>query len=183
MGRICTVCISPHREFIDDCIVKGWERKEIYRELLRRYGPGNVPSYQSIIDHARTHVKAVVQAAVERDAFRLKTIKEEIARDVSISRQLRQNLELCNDQISRIVKETDMANPEARGEVRDIISRLNQTIELLLRFSDKVEVKATQVDLSDRVLYCLRDFPPDLVETFMQRWKEIMSEESVQPSL
>jgi len=171
MGRICKVCWSPHRPEYDEKIIQGWEIKEVWRRLaIAKYNEKF--SYESMRKHAKNHVKALIRSSIEASKLRQKTIDEEIKKSIEVSTQLRRNLQLCNDQLEAL---KDLSNPDTRREIRDIIGKVNQTVELLLRFSDKITEHQSRVpteeELMDRLRYSLQDIPWEYAGKILERFE------------
>jgi len=169
MGRVCQVCYHPHRAWIEKRILEGWVKKEIYNEMKRK--DMNPPPYKSILNHARKCMQIYMDQSLKSDRLRKEKIREEIKRDLNTAKGLRQNLELLNRMIDRVIAESDVDDKATREELSRLIHRVNETIELILRFSDKVGIIEEPESLEDKIIYCLRDFPSDLIVKFKQRWE------------
>jgi len=172
MGRICKICWSPHRPEYDKKLLEGWEIKEVWRYAITKYNERF--SYESLRRHAKNHVEELVRTQVEASKLRQKRIDEEIQKSIEISEQLRRNLQLCNDQIQELSK--DVSDPNRRREIRDVIGKINQTVELLLRFSDKLTKSESRMDpeevLIDRLRYALQDIPWEYASKILERFKQ-----------
>ena len=167
--RDCKVCRSPHVDEYNELYFKKlWDISKIWRYAARKYG--ETFSYETMRRHfARERMKRdyLIKADRERDEY----IRREIEKDIETAKILRRNLELCSAQLEQL--KSDMSDPEARKEIREIIGKINQTLELLLRFSDKIESKKEHFDLESfyrRIIKCMEDFPVELVVKFQERW-------------
>jgi len=150
MPRQCPICYSPYRDLYEKLRLRDkWTVKDIYRAALDK---GERFSYDALCRHFRNHVDAIVKARTRADKLRRDIIKEEVKKDIKIATTLRQNLETLAKQLDMTSK--NMNDEKARKETRAIIYNINSTIELLLRFSDKIrpELKETEEDIYDRVL-------------------------------
>jgi len=172
MGRTCKVCWSPHRAEYDEKILKGWEIKEVWRYAITKHQERF--SYESMRRHARNDVKGLIRSQLEASKIRQQKIDEEIAKSIEVSEQLRRNLQLCNDQIKEL--STNVSDAEYRKEIRDVIGKINQTVELLLKFSDKLSQTEYSVDpeevLVDRLRYALQDIPWEYASKILKRFKQ-----------
>ena len=169
MPRECSVCLSPHvDEYNDLHFNKGWFITKIRRYAATKYG--EYFKYETMRRHfARERERR--EYSIKADKEREEYIKREIQKDIETARMLRQNLELCNSQLNSLKEEMD--DPEARKEIREIIGKINETVALLLRFSDKMETKRETVDIEDiyrRVIKCIEDFPVEYLLKFRERW-------------
>lgn len=167
MGRRCKVCDSLHVADYDQKILSGWVVKEVWKYAMREHQM--IVSYEAFRNHANNCVRGMVQESRYASRLRQKKIDEEIQRDIQLVKQLTDNLSLCNEQVSKL---KDVEDPEARGEVREIIGRINQTVDLLLKFSDKLNIKpaVSEDELYDRVVRCMEDFPPEWILKFREKW-------------
>jgi len=47
------------------------------------------------------------------------------------------------------------------------------TIDQILRWRDKLEFpEISAEDIGDKIVECMKDFPPELIEKFLERWKQ-----------
>jgi len=172
LGRECLVCLSPYcKEYEDLRFNKRWSVRKIYE--YARVKHGETFSYQSLRRHLKKQ-KHYINQMKEVDAFREEIIKQEIDRELEASRILRNNLELLSEQVQAVLQDgTNIQDPEARKEIREIVSKINQTSDLLLRFSDKINIKddtLTEDELYRRVMLCMEDFPIEYIKKFKNRW-------------
>ena len=164
------VCTSPHRKEIDELILKGWTLKEILRTLKAKYPDEKLPSYNSLKNHARYHVRDPIKEALEMNKEREKVIKRELKASMKAVELLRKNLERLSEILEKAWEE-GIESSKKRKEIGTLIWRANQTIELLLKYAEKVEgIQLSEDEILDRILYCIADFPPNLVEKFKERW-------------
>jgi len=169
LGRECVVCFSIHRDEYDDLrISKRLRIKEIYQYAKTKYNERF--SYSAMARHFRNHVKPIIEASIRADKIRKEIIEEEIHKDIQIATTLRKNLETLAKQIELVSE--DILNPDDRKEARDVVARINDTVELLLRFSDKIklEKKESEEDIYDRVIYALEGQNIDW-QLFRKRWE------------
>ena len=168
MGRDCRVCISPNRTKIDDLRTKGLEVKKIWRIIQIEYKE-DIPIH-SLHYHFRNHLENIIQEGIKASRFREEQINKHISQGIEAARVLMTNLEKCAEQYKLLGERID--DPEVRREIRDIMSRSNQTIELILRFLEKVESKPVDKgeDVLQKIIHCMQDFPRDLIVKFSERW-------------
>jgi len=169
MGKICRVDISPNRAYYDELRLKGYKIKEIWR-IAKTEFKEDIPIH-SFYYHFRHHLERIIKEGEKASKLRQDAIEEEIYKSMDAARMLRTNLERCAEQSGVL---TDISNPKERKEMRSIISISNETIGLILRFLDKLEVKSklTEEDIFKKVIQCIKDFPPELILEFTKKWKE-----------
>jgi len=172
MPRNCNVCISSHLEEIDNMILDGWEVKEVYRTLKGKYPNENLPSYDSLCNHAKEHVRHDNVRQQQIEVRKKKAIEKEIKASIQAVEQLSKNLTMVSKML-RLAWEAEgaLSNQAARKELSDLIWRTNQTVELLLKYSEKVDKKElSEDDIFNRLLYCMSGLPSDTVNLIMSRW-------------
>jgi len=170
--RPCKTCNSPYREEIDELIREGWEYKEILRYLKGKYPNAKLPSYDSICNHARNHVKGEIERALKSNQQLQRKIRTEIRATAEAAEQLRENLILLKTMIQR-AKEQGVSTPEDRRALTSLISETNQTIRLLLQFSEKVDRSSmSEDDIYDRLMYAISGLDPKIQYEIAKRWDE-----------
>lgn len=170
MGRVCKVCMSLHRKEYEDLrLRKHLTLKEIQQYALNKYG--EYISIASLSRHFRRDVEPLLKAMIEADKQRHEIVREEISKDIKIAAALRENLEILKSQMEEVIQ---VGTPEARREARDIISRINDTVALLLKFSDKIKIEEamTEEEMFKRLLYAIEPLPADLIVEIRRRWEE-----------
>ena len=169
MGRSCRVCLSPYRVRYDELRLKGFDIKEIWRISRAEYKE-DIPLY-SFYYHFENHLENIIKEGEKAYLQREKQIEKTVTESIEAAQMLKRNLELCNQQLALLSDK--VIEPEARREIRDIIFKSNQTAEILLRFIDKIQIKPKETEggTLEKVLYCMQDFPPELMIKFTERWK------------
>ena len=170
LGRQCKVCYSLHRrEYEELRLKKHLKLSEIQEYAWNKYR--EKLSIGTLSRHFRFHVEELLQAQLEASKLRTSVLREEIHKDIKVARALRENLEILNEQLMRV---SEMDSPEQRNEARQIISKINDTIELLLKFSDKIKLEesVSEDEIYERVVYALEPLPNEYVMEFKKRWDE-----------
>jgi hypothetical protein len=173
MGRQSHVEKSPFLDEIIQCLEKGWSYKEIYRYLKARYSGERIPSYYSIRNFGRKWTREI-RKAVALDEKRQSIISREVRSSVLAAQQLRKNLEMCAQGLEALWSEWLKTRDYLKlRDLTNLITSTNRSIELLLKFQEEIsEMPLSEDEILDRLLYCIRDFPPDLVTKFRERWEE-----------
>jgi len=170
LGRQCKVCYSLHRKEYEELrLKKHLKLSEIQEYAWNKYR--EKLSIGTLSRHFRFHVEELLQAQLEASKLRTSVLREEIHKDIKVARALRENLEILNEQLMRV---SEMDSPEQRNEARQIISKINDTIELLLKFSDKIKLEesVSEDEIYERVVYALEPLPNEYVMEFKKRWDE-----------
>ena len=171
MGRQCKVCYSLHRKEYEELrFQKYLKLKEIQEYAWNKYR--EKLSIGTLSRHFRFHVEEILHAQIEASRLRADVLREEIHKDIRVARALRENLEILNEQLSKV---SELDSPDQRNEARQIIAKINDTIELLLKFSDKIKLEEagpSEDEIFDRVVYALEPLPNEYVIEFKKRWDE-----------
>lgn len=172
--RSCQTCRSEFVREIDQLILSNWTIKEIRRYLVGKYPDKRIPSYDSIRNHSVYHVREMIERGIESNKQRERMIRQEIQTTILAIRQLNRNLQMTSEGLELIWSEwTRTKSPSALRQLGDLISNTNKTIELLLKFSDQLTgTQLSEDQIFERIMYCIRDFPADLVKLFRNRWEE-----------
>jgi len=114
---------------------------------------------------------SVIEATKEASKLREKEVEKEIYKTIDAAKILRRNLDRCNEQFEQL---RDVRDKTIRAEIRKIINLSNDTLSLILRFLDKIQIKPkiTEEDIFEKIVHCMKDFPPDLIIKFTQAWNE-----------
>ena len=170
MGKSCHVCLSSNRAIYDKLRMEGREVKLIWRLSKTDY-KDNI-NLHSFYYHFQNHLENIIEEGVKASKFREKQIEKEIYQSIEAAMALRQNLVLSNKQLEMLKDKMD--DPEVRKEIRDIMFKSNQTIELILRFIDKLQSrpKDSTENVFEKIIFCMKDFPPELILKFTERWKD-----------
>jgi len=174
LGRPCKVCLSPYRAEIEELRLKK-KLKYIEIKQILRHKYGWDISISALSRHFTRHVEDYYKASLEADKFRLRYVKEQINAIVRAAKSIREQMEILQQQLSQVLERAE--DPEARREAREIMRSIRELVELMFRFEDKFKTdNRTTSEIYDKIMLCLRDFPPDLVNKFIQRWEEVFSE-------
>jgi len=173
----CRICVSPWLDEIDEYVTANKFKtiQALYDFMCRKYGPKFDISYHTMRRHVN-HTKKELQWGVEASRFREQAIKDQIYKDIETVKITRNNLGILNKQLSEA--EVDLSDPIDRKEVRDIIRMINDTVGLLLKYSDKIQHKSefSEEDLVQKMITCMKEFPMDLQMKFITKWKELKNE-------
>jgi len=174
MGRQCKVCVSPHRVEIEELRLKKKLRYIDIKQIIKnKYGEDIAIS--SLSRHFTKHVEEYYKASLQADRFRLRYIKEQINAIVKAAKSIREQMEILEQQLRHVVDR--MNDPNARKEAREIMRSTRELVELMFRFEDKFKTDSvTQSEIYEKIMLCIRDFPPDLINKFVERWEEVFSE-------
>ena len=167
---MCKICWSDHRDEYEDLrLNKKLTYKEIIEYAKNKYG--ETLSYASLSRHFNRHVEAVMKRLVQSERLRNKILHEQLRKDVQIAVKLTDNLEILSQEFEKV---KSLETPEERKEAREIIGKINETISLLLRFSDKIpfEKEIKEEEIYERLLYAIQPLPPEYVVTVKERWEE-----------
>jgi len=171
--RNCDTCRSEFVKEIDQLILSGWTYKEILRHLKTKYPDKVIPSYDSLREHGKNHVHAMIERGVESNKEREKMIKKEIQSTIIAIKQLNRNLQMTSEGLEQVWSEWSRSkSPSALRQLGDLITNTNKSIELLLKFSDQVTKGVlTEEEIFDKIMFCIRDFPPEYIKMFRDRWE------------
>lgn len=170
--RKCLTCYSPNRDKIEEYYFKIRSVKKTWEWARREF---NTPiSYKAFCKHFRNHVENIIESTKQASKLRTEVIKKDIYQDIQISETLTKNLKYLNKQLESLKVED---TPKARGELRNIISKINSTIELILKFKQDINIESisSEEELEKKILYCLQDFSIENKELFLKRWNSYES--------
>ena len=166
--RTCTVCSSPHRTEYEK--MRFEERKtikEIWKYANEHYGE-NI-GYYSFVRHFNNHVESVIQEMKKASKLREKILQEEIKKDIRIAKQLTRNLEICAQKIESKLQQGDLS-PKDEKILLDYLAETRLIIEELLKWSNKINIQPEEENIFERIIYCMQDFPEELIMKFKERW-------------
>ncbi len=175
--RPCDTCESQYVDEIDKLIMAGWKKKEIYRYLKGKYPDAdNLPSYDSICNHATNHVEEVIERAVQSNRTRQRKIRAEIKSSISSAEQLRSNLAYISISLRNLWEGMEFGagyNKDMYKDLSRLIASANKTIELILKFKNEIEGAVTSEDeIFDRLMYAIAVLQPDTIDMIRLRWDE-----------
>ena len=171
--RTCKVCNSPHvEEYNRMRFQENRDIKEIWMYAKQKY---NEPfSYYSLRRHFQ-HVKREMDYLKRSSKLRQKIVEEEIKRDIVIAEQLRRNLEICAKHIEKYASKDQLTREEEKSLI-NFIHQSNLIIEELLKWGKQLKLQPKTENIFERIMYCMRDFPPELLAKFEERWNSYESE-------
>jgi len=133
--------------------------------MREKYGMDSfIHNYQVLRRHV-FHTKNVGR-------LRQKTIEGQTIRDVETLRLVEGNLKSLQNQLTSI-ENVDLLNSKERKEVRDIIRSINSTLELILRYSDRIKQDPTvdEEEIFHKIVKCIEDFPREYQTQFARKWR------------
>lgn len=187
MGRACFLCNDPHRVEYEQVYLKTRSYKKTWQYAVRRYNTDI--GYHVFRNHLKNHFKDIVDIGKESSKLRREVIKDDIHDEIQMSKALKRNLNFLIEIIDKLKNkaqvaldrnEIDMSQDEidnCKDIVKtslDVIYKINQTIELMLRFSDKLEIEAENDPdtLFAKLMDCMDGVPIEYIEIFAKKWKE-----------
>ena len=168
LGRICFICNSPHRAEYDQMKLDGKPIKEIHAYSHNQYQENHL-EYYHFQKHFANHVEVLVREQEKAGKLRDQYVKEVIKKSIDIGRRLQRNLELVTDKIEE--KAQHMDNPIAEEMFLKFVGESRLIIEQFLKWTSKLDLEESSEDTMKKIMYCLQDFSPDLIEKFIERWK------------
>jgi hypothetical protein len=170
MMRKCKVCTSPHREEYERLRL---QEKKTYMELseiaAKQYN--EMIHWNAFRRHMTRHCLPFIEHAVKSSKFREEVIKAQIKKDVLIATQLTEALEICRNKIQEKLKLKDMDESDEKL-LLEYIEEARLIIEALLKWSKELKLEQdTSQNIENKIIECMKDFPPDLVQLFLERWK------------
>jgi ElaB/YqjD/DUF883 family membrane-anchored ribosome-binding protein len=126
--------------------------------------------YYHLQKHFENHVEAIIDSQTKSSKLRDEVVKENIKKDIAIARRLTKNLDMVAQQIDEIAERLD--NPVEQEMFLKFIAESRMIVEQLLKWGSKLNLEESSEDLMKKIMDCLRDFPPDLIQKFIDRWEE-----------
>ena len=169
--RRCKVCNSPHRvEYEQMYLDKGMYVKDIWRYAVTKYGE-NI-SYPAFSRHFRYHVKQALEIQKKLDRERQALIRKYLQKDLYIAEKLSDHLEEIEERIAEKCRKKELS-PQEEKMLLKWLEEARLTIDQILRWRDKLEFpEISAEDIGDKIVECMKDFPPELIEKFLERWKQ-----------
>ena len=166
--KTCRVCSSPHRDEYEEMRFKqNRQIKDIWIYAKNKYNEDL--GYYCFVRHFK-HVENEMNALKKTSRLRQQIVEEEIKKDIEIAQRLRRNLEICAQNIEKYARREDLT-PEEEKSLLEFISKSTLIIEELLKWSKQLDVTPRTEDVFKRILYCMADFPVELVKKFEERWR------------
>jgi len=128
-------------------------------------------NYQCLRRHYR-ETQDIIGQSVKASRLREQAIQDQIYQDIETVRILKRSLNALKDQLTT-VQNSGLVSSKERKEIRDIIHTLNKTLELLLKYSDKIEKepKEDEETLFRKMIECMKEFPSEYQMKFIEKWK------------
>lgn len=174
--RQCDTCNSPHREEIDKLLLAGWRVKEITRFMKGKYPDENLTSYDSLLNHKRNHVEALIDRSVESSRLLQKQVRENIKSTIQSAEQLRDNLAFVSLSLTELKNDwNDNRDPSRYKTLATLITSANKTIELLLKYQEEISKNAVSEDeIYERLIFSLTPIPVEFYDVVMKRWVDFV---------
>jgi len=166
----CVVCMSPHRtEYERLRLEKNWTYPQLSKYAKEKYNEDILPA--SFSYHFRMHCQPYIERMKKASKYRREVVKAQIKKDIMIAKQLTKNLEICANKIQEKLKQENLS-PEEEKLLLSYLAETRLIIEELLRWSEKLELEEEKEPIVEKIINCMRDFPPELIEKFLERWEE-----------
>ena len=167
----CKVCSSPHREEYEDMrLNKKMTLLEISQYARLKYNEDI--STASLSRHFTRHVEAYYKKAFSSDSLRMRYMKEQMNAIMRAAKSIRKQLEVLEKQLEKVIENLD--DPDSRREAREIMHSTKELVELMFRFEDKFKAESrSETELYDKIMEIIKDFPPELVNLFIERWNKL----------
>jgi len=165
VGRRCLCCDSIYEDEYSKLSSLG---KNVSQILEYARSKGDTFSYNSLSRHLKFHTGTKVSNREDRD----KLLKEELGSSVNIIRKLNKSLEICSSKIDSLL---DSNAPDQT--LLKYLSETRMCIETLRNFLKDFNIKEIdqKEDIFNRIIYCMKDFPSNIIEEFERRWNEYSS--------
>lgn len=170
----CYVCSDPHRKEIEEYFLKTKNVKYTLEWAKNNFD--TKITYYSLYKHIKNHFVSIIEASKKASKLRTEVIKRDIYQDLEISKTLTTNLKRLNEQLESLQPDSS----KSRSEIRNIITKINSTIELILKFKSDLDLEtiSSEEELENKILYCIEDFPVEYKEIFLKRWDMYESKKS-----
>lgn len=168
----CRVCLSPYREIYDELRLKQNKTiKEIWIIATTKY---NDPiGYYSFVRHFE-HLEKEKDSLIQYSKVRDQIVKESIEKDIEAAKRIRANLQICAERIEKYAKQESLTREEEKS-LLEFIHESTLLIEQLLKWGEKLNIQPAPTDIFQRILDCMKDFPPELIDKFAERWNKYES--------
>ena len=150
---------------------------DLYKFMIEKHKEKFNINYQCLRRHYRD-TQDIIGQSVKASRFREQAIQDQIFKDVETVRIIKRSLDSLKKQLE-VVENSNLVNSKERKEIRDIINMLNKTLELLLRYSDKIEGQKPTFDedeLFGQIQQCFEGIPSEYQMMFIEKWKETFSD-------
>jgi DNA repair exonuclease SbcCD ATPase subunit len=166
----CKVCSSPHREEYERLRLR---EKKTYMELseIAATKYGEFIHWTAFRRHMTRHCLPYIEHEIKTNKLRKEIIQAQIKKDILIAQQLTEALEICRNKIQEKLQKEQLDETDEKL-LLEYIEEARLIIEALLKWSKELKFEETsEQDLERRIIECIKDFPPDLIQLFLERWK------------
>jgi hypothetical protein len=170
MPKRCLVCYSPNRKEIEEYYFKTGSVKKTLEYTVKNLDP-NI-TYDSLRRHTALHLERIIEETKKAHKLRTEIIKKDIYQDIEISRTLTKNLQFLAKQIED--RKEHISTERDLNILMKLMSKVNETIELIMKFKQDLDISSLSKDINveDKILYCIDDFPIEYKKLFLKRWNE-----------
>jgi len=166
----CKVCMSIHRQEYERLkLEKHMTNVAISKYAKEKYNE-DIPHW-TFAYHFKAHCQPYIESLVKSSRYRKEVVRAQIKKDIVIARQLTKNLEICADKIREKLHKGELTKDEEKL-LLDYLAETRLTIEELLRWSEKLKLEEEEPTTLERIVNCMKDFPPEYIELFLKRWEE-----------
>lgn len=172
MTRPCYVCTSPNKHIYEELKLK--DKRTI--KYIAQYAEATLSeriSYDSFQRHFKNHLHSVIEAHEKADKLRNEVIERNIRKDIQLAEKLSNNLELVSTLIAEMLDKKKIEGELSLQDYNLLLKYIDVTDRLantFMKWSDKLKLVAQTDKLFDKIVHCMHDFPPDLIELFEKRW-------------
>jgi len=174
----CKICKCPYRKELEELYLSGMTIKDVKRYAEKKYNLNY--SYKSYWNHMTKHIKELINREVESNKLREKIVKEEVYKQIEISKNLRKNIEslqsIINKRLENISKDSDLSILLA------LLREARQLYELLLRYDEKIDLKpeVDKDELYNKIIECFLKIkiPNEYIVRFQEEWNKYDSKSS-----
>jgi hypothetical protein len=171
--RQCKTCLSPHRKEYEQLFLKeGVPVIRIWRLARGQYN--EEISYKNFLNHFKKHLGIEDKTIPEMEKERKEILSKLFREDIELSNKIREHLKLIEEQIHKKAEE-GFHTIEDEKLCLEWINSARLSIEQLLKWKDRLlPPEESKEDIGKLVVECIKDFPPEYVEKFLQRWSQCL---------
>lgn len=172
MGRKCIVEMSPHLSEYEKMRIDGINIQDILKFAHETYGENHL-KYHHFQRHFQEHMSYVVTEGIKVSKLRDEAIKESIKKTIEVAKRIQRSMDIVADNVDTwATKVSDNPDNEVANEM--LLNYLNESrliFEQALKWESKLDVADTGEETFSKIMKCLEDFPPDLINKFIDRWE------------
>lgn len=169
--QVCRVCSSIHKEIIEKMkFVENRKITDIHKYISDNY-PEEDLSYHSIQRHL-LHARNQMEHLRNTSELRNRIVEDSIKKDIEIAKRIERNLIIC-DQLLNTYIENGQLRELTTEELRELfltMAEARRVIDQMLKWRKDINIESSNTDMYEKILYCMKDFPLDLIKKFRDRW-------------